>query len=110
MCEFAAERMYGVFQLNLYRGPPCGDCGLIDARSPVLRWYRTIPPFWLSAYTWSGSFGSTRHTYPSPPLSEITSSLIGPPPRRLMLGSPQHPLSCSPPYTQYGFLLHTATW
>src|SRR5437870_13612224 len=102
--------MYGVFQLNRYGAAPWRAIGLIEARSPVRRLYRTMPPFWLSAYTWSGSLGSTRHTYPSPPLSEMTSSLIGPPPCRLMLGSPQHPLSWSPPYTQYGFLLHTATW
>src|SRR5436190_5920325 len=102
--------MYGVFQLNRYCGPPWRDCGLIDARSLVRRLYRTMPPFWLSAYTWSGSVGSTRQTYPSPPLIEITSSLIGPWPRRLMLGRPQQPLSCRPPYTQYGFLVSTATW
>src|SRR5262245_615543 len=97
MCELALERMYGVFQLNRYRGLPGGACGRMVARSLVRRLYRIMPPSWLSPYTWSGSLGSTRQTYPSPPLIEITSSLIGPPPRRLMLGSPQHPLSCKPP-------------
>src|SRR5262245_50708705 len=65
ICELWAERMCGVFQLKRYRGRSPGAAGgassasaaggappprpnppgLIDARSPVRRLYRTMPPF-----------------------------------------------------------------
>src|SRR5687768_12012596 len=116
MRELWLDRRNGVFQLKRIpppRPPPawppaCPPAwppppapprppGRVEARSPVRRLTRLMAPFWLSVYTRSGSFGSTRQTKPSPPPTEIQSSLIGPVPLRLTLGPPQEPLSCRPP-------------
>jgi hypothetical protein len=52
--------------------------GRMPACSPVRKFRRLMLPPWLSAYTRSGSVGSTRQTNPSPPETNTQSSLIGP--------------------------------
>src|SRR5262245_20270490 len=102
--------MNGVFQLNRNLSSPGWARGAIRADPPVFRLRRSILPSWLSAYTVSASFGSTRQTNPSPQLTVAQSWLIGPGHLSDRDGPPQLPLSCNPPYTRYGVRLSTATW
>src|SRR3954462_11182155 len=110
MCELWCDRMNGVFQLNRNGCRPGRDRGAIRAEAPVFMFRRSMFPSWLSAYTTSGSFGSTWQTNPSPQETFTQSVLIGPGNLSDRLGPPQLPLSCNPPYTRYGVRVSTATW
>ncbi len=110
MCAFALERMYGVFQLNRYAGPPCRDCGLIDARSFGAQ---VVPHHAAVLALGVDQVRVVRVDAAHEAVAAVDgnhvlvqrSAAAAP-----MLGSPQQPLSCSPPYTQYGFFVQTATW